>query len=189
MGKVIVFTYKIISTLGPAGTDSERAAHHYTNRLRTNPWTKHEVVLFSSFEEVLRSVSIEKAHCGIVPAAYNELFQLHVQALNDGLYIRDVFILPTKEMVLAKGKYCNGKIKSIALHPSTESLVPFGIEKVYVRSKPLGIEKVVNGEVDAAIASRDVAEKHNLEIVESYGEIPMTWEVFALDWLRRNGYK
>ena len=180
---------KKIATLGPAGTDSERAAHHYAERTKIYSLTKHEVVLFPSFEEVLKNVSTEKAYFGIVPAAYNELFRLHVQALKDGLYISDVFILPTKELVMAKGKWCNGNIKSIAIHHSTESLAPSGIEKVYVQSKPLGIEKVVNREVDAAIASRDVAEKHNLEIVETFGEIPMTWEVFALDWLRRNGYK
>lgn len=116
-----------------------------------------------------------RAGFGIVPAAYNHLFRLHCEYRD--LAIREAFPLATKAMVLARRP--GAVVRSVALHPTTESLVPDGLERVYIPSKPRCIAAVIAGEADAAIGSEDVAAAHGLEVVERFGEIPMTWEVFV----------
>ncbi|MBI2005550.1 MAG: hypothetical protein HYS80_02185 [Candidatus Aenigmarchaeota archaeon] len=161
-----------ISTLGPNGTDSERAAKYFAQIRRLPPY---DLKLSSSFEKALQDVREGGAHFGIVPAAYNDLLGLHYRFRD--LLIDELFLLPTKEMVLAR-RSGTEVIRCVALHPSTDSFAPEGVEKLYIPSKPLCIEAVIRGDADACIGSRDVADKYGLEVVESYGEIPMSWEVF-----------
>ena len=132
--------------------------------------------LCDSFETAFDHVRTGKVDFGIVPAAYNNLFRLHCQYRD--LAIADAFPLATKEMVLAKRADAPA-IRTVALHPTTKSLAPAGAQLIEIPSKPLCVEAVLTGTADAAIGSRDVAEAAGLEIVESFGEIPMSWEVFA----------
>jgi len=190
-GRVYRFLYRI-STLGPEGTDSERAAKYFGSRLWRPGHYEHgpewhrrafpemyedpvRIDLRDTFEEALEEVRQQRSHFAIVPAAYNNLFRLHCEYRD--LDIWQTFPLATKEMVLAKRSETNG-IKTVALHPSTDYLAPEGMKKLYIPSKPLCVEAVVNREADAVIGSIDVIEQHELEIMESFGEIPMTWEVF-----------
>lgn len=165
-----VFIY--IATLGPGGTDSERAARYFGSGLKAS----YGISLEPSFEAALQNVRTGEASFGIVPAAYNNLFRLHSDFRD--LVIAEAFPLPTKEMVLAR-RPGSTDIKRVALHRSTDALCPANTEKLYIPSKPLCIEAVVRGDADAAIGSRDVVENYGLEIIESFGEIPMSWEVFA----------
>ncbi|MBI2971075.1 MAG: hypothetical protein HYY37_01500 [Candidatus Aenigmarchaeota archaeon] len=182
------FIYRI-ATLGPGGSDSERAAMYFGDRLwrhEGSPVRHREafhgpysgpvkIVLRDSFEESLQEVREGGADFGVVPAAYNNLFRLHCQYRD--LDIWQAFPLPTKEMVLAQRPGTKA-VRKVALHPTTEPLAPPGTELLYIPSKPRCVEAVIHGEADAAIGSRDVAEQHGLEVVENFGSIPMTWEVF-----------
>ncbi len=166
----------IISTLGPEGTDSERAALHYA---LTGKIPNPVIQLYSSFEAALDSVRSRVSDFAIVPAAYNNLFSLHL-AYRD-IPIIDTFILPTKSMVLAKRPNYTGEIRRIAIHPSTRPLLPETCEPVYVESKPLCLKMVADGKIEAAIGSEDVAENMDLEVIRDFGPVPMTWEVFGIE--------
>ena len=171
----MVNAFIYIATLGPSGTDSERAAIYYGNKLGK----PYQLDLRRSFDNALQMVRSQEASFGIVPAAYkavdDDLFRLHVR--NRDLVIVEAFPLATKEMCLGK-KPGTEEIRRVALHPTTDSLCPPGVEKLYIHSKPLCVEAVVKGEADAAIGSVDVMRQYGLEIAEGFGEIPMTWEVF-----------
>lgn len=163
-----------ISTLGPKGTDSERAALHYA---LTQKILDPVIQLYSSFESALDTVRFRNSDFAIVPAAYNGLFSLHL--LYRDVPIIDTFILPTKPMVLAKIPGQIGEIRRVAIHPATKPLLPESCEPVYVESKPLCLQMVADGKIQAGIGSEDVAESMGLEIVKNFGPIPMTWEVFG----------
>ena len=161
-----------ISTLGPEGTDSQRAAHHYA---LSSGISDYDILLCESFEDALDRVR-DGSDFGIVPAAYPGLFALHCKYRD--LPIIGSFVLYTKSMVLARANQ-NGPIRTVALHPATKHLLSDQYEPVFINSKPLCLRKVVDGDVDAGIGSKDVAEELGLKIVEEFGEIPMTWEVFS----------
>lgn len=196
----------IVATLGPRGTDSECAAKYFAGSLMFDMYGSavdnylHQAVmdfigdepeyekfelavhqpmrisLQSSFAEALQHVREKKADFGIVPAAFPDLLRFHYENRDLGILL--AFSYPTKELVYAKKPGIKQPTR-IALHPSTDKFSPEGLEKIYIHSKPLCVEAVVRGETDAAIGSRDVVENYGLEIIESFGEIPMSWEVFA----------
>ncbi len=149
------------------------AKYFGSNLLR--PHYQFNILLKDSFEDALQSVREGESRLGVVPAAYNNLFRLHCDYRDLDIY--KAFPLATKEIVLARvpGK---GTIRKVACHPSTETLLPEGVERLSISSKPLCVKAVVNGEADACIGSIDVVEENCLEIVNSFGKIPMTWEVF-----------
>lgn len=141
-----------------------------------------KIDLHGSFEDALIAVREGRAEFGVVAAAYNHLFRLHCQFRD--LDMSYTFPLATKEIVLAK-KSTTDDIRTVALHPTTECLlqytshVPKDVKTDPIPNKPLCIQEAADGKVDAAIGSKDVAEQHGLVIVESFGEIPMSWEVFG----------
>ena len=171
-----------VATLGPDGTD----AHAEAMRLEAN------VHLCDSFPEAM-AYAEANACLALVAAGYLDLHaksqatwvDLHFSFL-DRLRLHSVWESPTKEMCVAvqRGRHVDlDTVRSVALHASTRSLVTgvfdADVDLQYVRAKPLAVQRLASGEVDACVGSVDVVNRHGeLDIVESFSP-SMVWCLYG----------
>lgn len=137
-----------IHTLGPAGTDSERAAKHWSQHLKTPVL----IELWPSYTKLFQSLTNFAGDCIVMPAGYIDPVEdlswvdLHFGAYGQ-LTLEEVFALPTMTMVILERKHF--KSDSIAIQPATESLLqastqfPDNCQRVYVPSKPIALTKML----------------------------------------------
>lgn len=150
----------VVVTLGPSGTDSHAEASKMF----------HTVLLAETFPEAMSRAHREKLYV-LIAAGYVERsvdtgnichswVDIHFQWI-DKMRMCAVWESPTKEMCLAVNRKRVKRledVRTVAIHPSTESLVKEILPDVaytYTKSKPKAVEYASDGLVDACLGSRD----------------------------------
>ncbi|MCX5256837.1 hypothetical protein OOK27_22335 [Streptomyces canus] len=140
------------------------------------------MVLLDSFPDAVE-YACENGTYALVAAGYLDMADGLLQDSWVDLHFRyahrmrlsAVWESPTKTMCLAvNGTRASTReeIRSVALHPATAVLarriLPAEARREFVRSKPLGVQKAADGEVDACVGSLDVVERAGrLSVIET----------------------
>lgn len=165
----------IISTLGPSGTCSEYTSQYYLER--NNIIGK--IMLYSSFEEAIEILINKKSDIAIVPSAYRNFSKLIFEN-NNKIKITNSFMYDTPNLAIAR-KNLETNVTKIATHPSPSSLVQRvypDAEIVFAESNSKAALMLLNGEVEACMTNYICVEKYGFSIVEDFGPISMSWNVF-----------
>ncbi|MED3729307.1 hypothetical protein ACT6P6_16280 [Priestia endophytica] len=167
---------KVVHTLGPAGTNCEKAGLLWLEKQKI----KGEVVLHKTLEEALPYVKETENSILIGCAVYPYLHDIVFKNLSN-LELIDSFIMPTYNMVLAaKEEVDFSKDTIIASHPAPANLAQaFSSNIRLVDSNAQAALDCSLGIVDSCITTIKAAEQHNLFIVKDFGEVPMCFTVHA----------
>ncbi len=166
-----------LHTLGPTGTNCERAAHEW---LRRRGVEAPDVVLHRTLEEAIGHVddpSEALLGCVVYPALHGIVFNnLHKLVLTDCL------IIPTDEMLLASRPGTPlSDVKTAGSHPAPVSLLDaFGVTTTLCNSNAEAAIRCASGEFDACITTRTAAQAHGLEVLRSFGTVSMGFSIHCL---------
>jgi prephenate dehydratase len=161
-----------IHTLGPTGTNCERAAQHWL----TAQGKPVEIYLYPTLEAAALSMKGQAGAALLGCVVYPELHTLVFSNL-DWLTLADSFIIPTHNMVLA-AKETTQSLSLVSSHPAPVGLIPASIKQ----------RRLVNSNVQAAIdCSQDLsdccittsvaAQKYNLKVVQDFGPVLMGFTI------------
>jgi hypothetical protein len=141
-----------------------------------------EVVLCDSFPAAMELADVEGCRA-LVAAGYLDEHDSRFPAWVDlhfgfrkRLKLAGVWESSTKEMCIAvrRDRFVSiESVRSVALHRSTRSLVAGrfreSTEMQFVRAKPLAVQQLVSGQVDACVGSVDVVSQHDeLTVVDRF---------------------
>ncbi|MDR9862710.1 MULTISPECIES: hypothetical protein [Pseudomonas] len=165
----------VIATLGPIGTDSHRQAE----RLST------KVSLHETFHEAICHAKLHKTKL-LVPAGFREnragkqfsWVDFHFENLND-IELEKAWFEKTMPMVLLHNSF-----NSIAIHPSTSSLVP-ELERYehvkYTRSKVEAYQLFTRGEASAALTSSSIIDDtSDKQFIKAEFRPTMVWCLYKI---------
>lgn len=159
-----------LHTLGPAGTNCERAAFRWRANRCPGAWVELHPTLEAAADAVLGRT--DAVLVGV--AAYPQLHTL-IYSRIERLQILDAFIMDTDEMVLASS---SGDLPRVcATHPAPEHLLPPSIERRYVASNVLAAQDCVSGQADGCVTTLCAARVHGLSVLHNYGCIPMAFTI------------
>ncbi|WP_186385996.1 prephenate dehydratase [Stappia sp. TSB10P1A] len=159
-----------LHTLGPAGTNCERAALLWRTNRCPNAWVELHPTLEAAADAVLGRN--DAVLVGV--AAYPQLHTL-IYSRIERLQILEAFIMDTDEMVLASSSGALPKV--CATHPAPEHLLPPSIERRYVASNVLAAQDCVSGQADGCVTTLCAARVHGLSVLHNYGCIPMAFTI------------
>ena len=163
-----------IATLGPAGTDSEHASHHYNSIKKLNC----NVKLFQSYEEAADSLLDGESNYCIMASAASDFPKFVFQAPYRGkMEIADAFTFPTADIVLIKRKDVQ-EVKSVLCYAGNVGLLNGKYKVVDCKSKSLAPLECLEGKADAALTSIRLFDNNKFDLVESFGSFKMSWNVF-----------
>lgn len=173
---------RFVATLGPKGTDSETEAKTISSN----------IILEDSFLAAMSRAEAEDGYA-LVPAGYvdreagrfNEAWvDLHFRFSNS-MEMSALWESSTKEMCAAFNPSKVSRpddVRTVAIHAATQF---FAIREfpradpVYVKAKPVAVDKAALGHVDACIGSVDlVQEAGTLSIVERFHPT-MVWCLYS----------
>jgi prephenate dehydratase len=165
-----------IHTLGPSGTNCERAAHYWLSHRATS--ITSDVSLYPTLEEAAEHIiSPEDALLGCV--VYPKLNDIVFDNVNR-LMIGDIFLLNTHSMVLAKRPDAE-VIRSVATHPAPHPLIPKPTPTItYAKSNIEAAFICDSGETDACVTTLPAAYELGLEPVCDFGPIVMGFTIHIL---------
>jgi prephenate dehydratase len=171
MGKNI----KRIYTLGPEGTNCERAAKAWLKSRKING----EICLQPTLEEAVEFVKNDKEAALLSCVVYPNLHKLVFDNIKS-IEFFECFVINTYPMVLATVGLEHPR--TISTHPAPENLIlPFK-EIIYSTSNAQAALDCAAGKTDGCITTKQCAKKLNLKIIKNFGELPMG---FALHVLKR----
>ena len=159
-----------LHTLGPTGTNCERAAWEWLRR--NGPDGK--VFLYSTLEKAIKQMPYDPEHALLGCVVYPLLNEIVFNNL-DRLELLDCLILPTHDMLLAQVE--PKPIETLATHPAPHALGPSNAKRIYVDSNVVAAELCAQGKADACITTRSAAEALGLQIMENYGAVPMGFTI------------
>lgn len=164
-----------IHTLGPAGTNCEKAGYLWleNNNLRG------EVVLYPTLEEALVEVKKNKQDLLLGCAVYPDLHNIVFKNLLD-LEIKNSFVMPTWNMVLAArpGETVLSSDSPVASHPAPAHLASLYTQNVrLVNSNVQAALECVNSVVMACITTLKAVQENGLHIIRDFGEVPMCFTI------------
>ncbi|MFB9760247.1 MULTISPECIES: hypothetical protein [Bacillaceae] len=167
---------KSIHTLGPTGTNCEKAAKLWFEREGING----EVILHKTLEEAIIQVKNTENSallgCAVYPKLHNLVFAnlAHIELV-------DSFIIPTYNMVLAARKETDmHQDCKLASHPAPVDLAyTFSDNILLVNSNSQAALDCASGNADACITTITAARKNNLVIIKDFGEVPMCFTLHA----------
>jgi hypothetical protein len=167
-----------VATLGPAGTDHERAARAYA-RSRLPGVVCAE--LFETFDAAERFLSGPGQRLVVINSAHSDV-DLMVTRSWRHISMVDHFAMSTMPLALVSRADVTTPT-SIALMPATRGyldLQPWARVE-YVPAKPVAVDRVLAGDVDAAIVSLPSYERHktDLRLMEVIGPVLCCWLVFG----------
>ncbi len=163
-----------IHTLGPSGTNCERAAQEWFSRRGYSG----AIRLHSTLEVAVEVLCGERGAALLGCVVYPNLHTLVFSNLHR-LELVDCFIMPTYNMVLAARRDVEA-IKSVATHPAPAGLVPQSIpERRLVHSNTQAAIDCASGLTDACITTIVTVEPHGLRIIQDFGPVPMGFTVHA----------
>jgi prephenate dehydratase len=163
-----------VHTLGPTGTNCERAARFWLDRRPASAGTVH---LHESLEAAARSVVTDQRPGALLACVvYPALHELVYHNLGR-LTLRDCFVMPTHHMVLAAPSGA-GDIHTVASHPAPVSLAEeIGAGIVLVESNSVAAATCRQGLADACITTSVAASQHQLEVIKDFGAIEMAFTI------------
>jgi len=161
---------KLIRTLGPQGTNCEKAAHFWFRNRRIDG----EVALHATLEDAVEHLKKEKNSALLACAVYPDLHTLVFSNLN-WLALADSFIIPTYNMLLASRG--TGQPKTVATHPAPQGLVPKDADTILVTSNAQAARDCAQGLVEGCITTQPAAEQYGLQILRDFGPVPMDFTV------------
>ncbi len=170
----------VIGTLGPEGTDSQKATEYYLQHILK---TKGAVKLFDTLEEGIGALVKNQTNYYIAPSICQKLDSLFFRFI-DKIEICDSFVADTHDFVLARNPRVKHEYASIASPASNIALIehepsiPRDITPVFANNKSQSARICGTGRTDLAITNLRSAKIHNLEIIKNYGKIKMSWTVF-----------
>jgi len=165
---------KTIHTLGPSGTNCEKAASKWF----ADRGMKGETVLHPTLETALKSVignqDAALLGCVVYPALHNLVF-----SNLDKLKLHECFVMETFHMVLAAKEYIDiNNSKIVASHKAPSPLILNLTKQVkLVNSNSQAAIVCANGEADACITTYPLVEKYGLKIIENFGKVPMGFTI------------
>lgn len=169
-----------IHTLGPKGTNCEKAAYYWleTNGLNGN------VILHETLEVAIEKIKKDDncilLGCIVYPYLHNIVFQNLTL-----LKLTDCFVLDTHNMLLASRFNDLSKIKKVGSHPAPKDLfseingLNKPTESLLFNSNSEAALQCANGTVDACITTLKAAESHNLNILHDFGPVPMGFSIHS----------
>ncbi|GGY43945.1 bacilysin biosynthesis protein BacA [Streptomyces omiyaensis] len=157
----------VIHTLGPSGTNLEKAAHHWL----AERGTAGTVVLHAEVEDGLDAMAFDRTEAILACAVYPRLHDLVFRNLHR-LEMADSFILDTHDMVLA-GRPDHAAVSTIVSHPAPSSLVAERGEITLTSSNSRAAALCASGQYDACVTTGPAAAAEGLRLIENFGPVPM----------------
>lgn len=163
-----------VGTLGPALTNSEKAAEYYIFKEASN---EGEVQLYTTPElsiEGLKNGEVDKVILCVVYPKLNDIVFKNL----DKIRMSSLFHFNTMPMVIAEG----AKGSRACSHPApVELFKAAGItdkDITLVDSNSKAAQLVKEKKYDLCVTTLKAAEKFDLKIIKDFGEVPMGWAVF-----------
>ncbi|MEV6165509.1 bacilysin biosynthesis protein BacA [Streptomyces sp. NPDC052052] len=157
----------VIHTLGPSGTNLEKAAHHWL----AERGITGKVVLHDEVEDGLDAMAFDSTEAILACAVYPRLHELVFQNLHR-LEMADSFILNTHDMVLA-GRPDHTTVSTIVSHQAPSSLVAERGEITLTSSNSCAAVLCAAGQYDACVTTGPAAAAEGLRLIENFGPVPM----------------
>lgn len=157
----------VIHTLGPSGTNLEKAAHHWL----AERGTAGKVVLHPEVEDGLDAMAFDGTEAVLACAVYPRLHDLVFRNLHR-LEMADSFILDTHDMVLA-ARPGHTALATIVSHPAPSSLVAGRGEVTMSSSNSRAAALCAAGRFDACVTTAPAAAAEGLRLIENFGPVPM----------------
>lgn len=157
----------VIHTLGPSGTNLEKAAHHWL----AERGVAGKVVLHAEVEDGLDAMAFDSTEAILACAVYPRLHDLVFRNLHR-LEMADSFILDTHDMVLA-GRPDHTAVSTIVSHPAPSSLVAERGEVTLTSSNSRAAALCAAGRYDACVTTGPAAAAEGLRLIENFGPVPM----------------
>ncbi|MFF7178568.1 bacilysin biosynthesis protein BacA [Streptomyces sp. NPDC008121] len=162
-----------IHTLGPTGTNLEKAAHHWF----AERGLAGAVVLHSEVEDGLDTMTFDGTEAILACAVYPRLHDLVFGNLHR-LEMVDSFILDTHDMVLAS-RPGHTALATIVSHPAPSCLVADRGAVTLASSNSRAAALCAAGEFDACVTTARAAAAEGLRVVENFGPVPMVFTLHA----------
>lgn len=169
-----------IHTLGPAGTNCEKAAIEYLGRFDGAGCIHLHRTLEDAVDEMMRKAD-ESVLLGCV--VYPKLHEIVFRNLGR-LRITDCFVVDTYEMVFASTKPRLADIRTVGTHPAPENLVVLmeglrDVEVVHCDSNAAAARLCAAGRYDACVTTLAAAREHGIGVHRSFGPVPMGFSIHA----------
>lgn len=162
----------VIHTLGPAGTNCEKAAHFW---FKSKGMHDYRVILHDTLEVAVDHI-VDISHALLGCVVYPDLHRLVFSNFKK-LYLSETFVMDTYEMVLAT-KNSGGSIESIVSHPAPVDLVSgYDCQVTYANSNASAAQMCRSGVSEACVTTGDLAERFDLNIRERFGIVPMGFTI------------
>jgi prephenate dehydratase len=167
-----------IHTLGPSGTNCERAANEYLSRIKRDGNVRLHSTLENAVVEMMKSGD-ESLLLGCV--VYPKLHEIVFQNLMR-LKMTECFVIDTYEMVFASNKERLEDVTSVCTHPAPEHLVGLvpGLAPRQVvqcnsnaEASRLCAESIHDGCITTSVAARN----NRLVIHKNFGPVPMGFTI------------
>ncbi|MET9346253.1 bacilysin biosynthesis protein BacA [Streptomyces termitum] len=168
-----------IHTLGPTGTNLEKAAHHWF----AGRGLAGTVLLHPEVEDGLDAMAFDGTEAILACAVYPRLHDLVFSNLHR-LEMADSFLLDTHDMVLAGRPGATGEVATIVTHPAPSCLVTGRGDITLTSSNSRAAALCAAGEFDACVTTGPAAAAEGLHLLENFGPVPM---VFTLHVGRPSG--
>jgi len=163
-----------LHTLGPAGTNCEKAAYTWLRQQGRDG----AVHLYPTLEDAVEGIDGDPASGLLACVVYPELHTLVFSNLHR-LAMVDCFVLPTHNMVLALRPGVTTP-RSVASHPAPVGLIPDTIvERRLVNSNTRAAMDCARGLNDACITTAVSAQEHGLQVIADFGPVPMGFSIHA----------
>lgn len=163
-----------LHTLGPAGTNCERAARSWLARRGID--APDAVRLFPTLEQGVEALPADPTvgllGCVVYPALHDLVFTNLAR-----LRLVDCFVMDTHEMLLATRPGCDGPPRTAASHPAPVALLPPGVEPLLADSNAVAARLCAEGHTDACITTGPAARQHGLRPLRSFGPVPMGFTI------------
>ncbi|WLQ33672.1 bacilysin biosynthesis protein BacA [Streptomyces castrisilvae] len=157
----------VIHTLGPMGTNLEKAAHHWL----AGRGIAGDVTLHTEVEDGLDAMAFDGTEAILACAVYPRLHDLVFQNLHR-LEMADSFILDTHDMVLA-GRPDHSGTATIVSHPAPSSLVAGLGDVTLTSSNSRAAALCAAGQYDACVTTGPAAAAEGLRLIRNFGPVPM----------------
>lgn len=171
-----------IHTLGPAGTNCEKAAYTWLN----NNNKKGEVRLYNTLESAAEFMAQDENNNDVLLGCIVYPYLHHLVFKNlQNLKLVDCFVMDTYNMLLASRYDSVEKIKSVGSHPAPQDLIHQikgirnNIPIELFNSNSEAARQCAVGVVDGCITTLFAAEQCRLNILADFGPVPMGFSIHA----------
>lgn len=161
-----------IHTLGPVGTNCERAAYEW---IKINELKHAKVMLHETLESAIPF--IKGNHLLLGCAVYPKLHEIVFKNL-DKFKLLDSFIMPTYNMVLAGNDTSQFKAGKIASHPAPYELAKKFTEDILLANSNAEAALLCKEDkVKYCITTLKAVKNNDLTVIEDFGEVPMCFTI------------